>query len=211
MGWWNDHVVPRLTDASLSAAPIDELRVRACDGLAGRVLEIGFGSGLNLPHLPVAVTAVDAVEPSDLGWSRSAERRAGSRVSVTRIGLDGQLIDAADATYDAALATFSLCTIPDAERALAEVRRVLRPEGTFHFLEHGRSPDAGVARWQDRLDGLQGLACGGCHLTRDIPGLVRGAGFGISELEQRYLMPVPGVGKPWAYGYLGVGGPSTST
>ncbi|QIX26706.1 methyltransferase domain-containing protein [Nocardioides sp. JQ2195] len=209
MGWWTDHLVPRLTDVSLSAPEISELRVRVCAGLSGRVLEIGFGSGLNLPHLPGTVDSLDAVEPSDLGWSRSCDRRAGSEVPVERIGLDGQVIDAADASYDAALVTFSLCTIPDVERALSEVRRVLRPGGTLHFLEHGRSPDVGVARWQRRLDPLQGLVCGGCHLTRDIPALVQGAGFTMEEVEERHLIRVPAVGKPWAYGFLGRGRLST--
>lgn len=202
-------MVPRLTDASLSAPEIGALRARACSGLSGRVLEVGFGSGLNLPHLPDAVVAVDAVEPSDLGWARSAERRESSRVPVSRIGLTGETVDAPSATYDSALVTFSLCTIPEVEKALAEVHRVLRPEGHLHFLEHGHSPDAGVARWQRRLDSVQGLACGGCHLTRDIPGLVRDAGFRVVELEERYLLPVPGVGRPWAYGFLGVAEPST--
>lgn len=202
-------MVPRLTDLSLSAPEIGALRVRACQGLSGRVLEIGFGSGLNLPHLPDAVVSVDAVEPSDLGWSRSVTRRESSRVPVTRVGLDGQSLDAPEASYDAVLVTFSLCTIPDVEQALTEVRRVLRPDGVLRFLEHGRSPDPDVARWQSRLDRLQGMACGGCHLTRDVPDLVANAGFTVVELDERYLLPVPKLGRPWAYGYLGGAKPST--
>ena len=118
MGWWEDRVVPRLVDVTCGQRPIMELRREVCAGLSGRVIEIGFGSGLNLGALPAAVTQVDAVEPSDLAWARSAERRGESTVPVERIGLDGQRIDADDATYDSALVTFSLCTIPDPALAL---------------------------------------------------------------------------------------------
>jgi SAM-dependent methyltransferase len=202
MGLWTEHVVPRLTDASLSSAEVNRYRVEACAGLKGRVLEIGFGSGLNLPHLPPGVTAVDVVEPNEVAWVRSAQRRRATEIPVQRIGLDGQRIDADDATYDAAVATFVLCTIPDATAALAEVRRVLRPGGTFHFLEHGVAPDPGVVRWQHRLDGLQQRLVGGCHLTRDVPALVAASGLEITDLRREYL-PGPRVIRPWSYGYLG--------
>jgi SAM-dependent methyltransferase len=121
---------------------------------------------------------------------------------VERVGLDGQRVEADDASYDAVLTTFTLCTIPDAAAALTEVRRVLRPGGMFHFLEHGLAPDAPVAAWQRRLDPLQGLVFAGCHLTRDVPALVVDAGLEITLLEQRYL-PGPGIGRPWTYAYLG--------
>ncbi|WP_067429574.1 class I SAM-dependent methyltransferase [Nocardioides jensenii] len=205
MGWWVDHVVPRLTDAGLSTPEISTLRRETCARLAGRVLEVGFGSGLNLPHLPGAVTGVAAVEPSDLGWSRSAHRRETAPIPVERVGLDGQSIDLPDSSVDAALVTFSLCTIPVPDRALRELRRVVRPGGRLHFLEHGLAPDAGVARWQGRLNGLQGRVCGGCQLDRDVPALVGDAGFELLELDQRYL-PGPRVGRPWTYGYRGVAG-----
>jgi SAM-dependent methyltransferase len=162
------------------------------------VLEIGFGSGLNVSAYPAQVTSVDAVEPSDLAWALSAERRSRSPVPVERVGLDGQRLEAEDATYDAALSTFSLCTIPDVETALAEVRRVLRPGGTLHLLEHGLAPDPRVAAWQRRLNGLQGRVAAGCHLTRDVPRLVERAGFTVERLDQAYL-PGPGVGRPWTF------------
>ena len=138
------------------------------------------------------------MEPSDLGWELSAERRSGSSVPVERVGLDGQRLAAADATYDAVLSTFTLCTIPDVETALAEVRRVLRPGGALHVLEHGLAPDPKVAAWQRRLNGLQGRVAAGCHLTRDAPGLVEEAGFTVERLDQAYL-PGPGLGKPWTF------------
>jgi ubiquinone/menaquinone biosynthesis C-methylase UbiE len=202
MGVWAERVVPRLTDVALDNQDIGELRAVACRGLHGRVLEIGFGSGLNLPHFPPEVESVGAVEPSDAGWALSRRRRSRSRVSVERIGLDGQRIDVEDASYDAALATFTLCTIPDAAVALAEVRRVLRPGGLFHFLEHGLAPDATVVTWQHRLEPLQRRVFAGCHLTRDVPALLTDAGLEITLLEQRYL-PGPAISRPWTYAYLG--------
>lgn len=197
MSWWEDHVVPRLVDLSLSQPPVTDHREKVCAGLSGRVLEVGFGSGLNLPTLPAEVAAVDAVEPSGLAWERSAERRRTAAVPVARIGLDGQAIAAPDASYDAALITFSLCTIPDAGRALEEVRRVLRPGAPLHFLEHGLAPDDGVRRWQRRLEPLQRRACGGCHLTRDPVALVEAAGFALTAVSSGYLAPGPV--RPWGH------------
>jgi ubiquinone/menaquinone biosynthesis C-methylase UbiE len=191
MGWWEAHVVPRLVDVTCGQRVIMKMRHDVCRGLNGRVLEIGFGSGLNLDALPAEVDQVDAVEPSDLAWSRSAERRSSSRVPVERVGLDGQRIDAEDATYDSALCTFSLCTIPDPALALAEVRRLLKPGGRLHFVEHGSAPDEGVRRWQRRLEPFQRRVAGGCHLTRDPVALVRDAGFTGGELDAFYLAPGP--------------------
>ncbi len=203
VGWWSERVVPRLADRSLSSRPIMELRRDVCAGLSGRVLEIGFGSGLNVAAYPASVTAVDAVEPSDLSWELSVERRASASMPVDRAGLDGQRLAAADATYDAALSTFTLCTIPDVDAALAELHRVLRPGGELHVLEHGLAPDPKVAGWQHRLAGLQGRVAAGCHLTRDPPALLKGAGFRVERLDQSYL-PGPGVGSPWTFVSLAV-------
>jgi SAM-dependent methyltransferase len=202
MGLWTERVVPRLVERSLSTADVMDLRRVACAGLRGRVLEIGFGSGLNVGLYPPEVTAVDAVEPSDVGWQLSTQRRAAAGVPILRVGLDGQRLDAADASYDAVLSTFTLCTIPDVATALAEVRRVLRPGGRLHFAEHGLSPEPGVARWQRRLDPVQRRVAGGCHLSRDIPALVNAAGLEPNDLQTAYL-PGPKVGRPWTYGFVG--------
>ncbi|MEZ5094902.1 MAG: class I SAM-dependent methyltransferase [Nocardioides sp.] len=155
MGWWAEQALPRLTDASLRGHDVGELRGEACAGLAGRVLELGFGSGLNVRWYPAEVRELHAVEPSDVAWRISAKRRARTRLPIARTGLDGERLAADDASYDAVLTTFTLCTIPDVRAALAEVRRVLQPGGRVHFLEHGLSPDHGVARWQRRLEPLE--------------------------------------------------------
>jgi SAM-dependent methyltransferase len=200
MGWWEERVVPGLVDRALKGREIGELRAEACADLSGTVLELGFGGGLNLRHLPSSVTRLDAVEPSDRGWALSERRRSRHELPVNRVGLDGQRLAAADASYDHVLCTFTLCTIPDPGLALGEVRRVLRPGGTFAFLEHGLAPTPGVARWQRRLDPLQRRLVGGCHLSRDVPALVTASGLVPVDVRAQYL---PGPRTPWTYGYLG--------
>src|SRR3954452_1720406 len=198
MGWWSERVVPRVNDKSLSAKPVMELRHKVCAGLSGRVLELGFGSGLNVDAYPPAVTAVDAVEPSDVGWKLSGERRTGASVPIERVGLNGELLDAPDASYDAVLSTFTLCTIPDVRAALAEEHRVLRPGATAPVLEHGVAPDRRVVAWQHRLEPLQKKVAGGCHLTRDVVGLLTEAGLRPERVEQAYL-PGPAISRPWEF------------
>lgn len=202
MGWWDERVLPRVIERTCGIDEVQPLRERACAGLRGRVLELGFGSGLNIGLYPAAVTEVLAVEPSDLAWRRSAERRERSDVPITRIGLDGQRIEADDDSVDCVLSTFTLCTIPDIGAALGESLRTLRSGGTIHVAEHGLSPDAGVARWQHRLDPLQQRLFGGCHLTRDVRDLLTTAGFGELDIDSDYL-PMPRIGRPWSYGYAG--------
>ena len=195
-------MVPRLVERSLSGEPIDRLRAEACAGLTGRVLEIGFGSGMNTPFYPPELISVAAVEPSDLGWEMSAGRRAAAGIPIERVGLDGQRLEAADAAYHSVLVTFSLCTIPDPAAALAEARRVLLPGGSLHFLEHGLAPTERVRRWQRRMEPFQRRIAGGCHLTRDVPALVEVAGFEVAELRQEYVVG-PAVARPWTYGTVG--------
>lgn len=161
----------------------EPLREQVCSGLSGRVIELGFGSGLNVPYYPATVTSVSAVEPADLGWKLAAGRLAEARVPVERAGLDGQRLPFPENSFDTALSTWTMCTIPDIDAALAELRRVLVPGGTLHFVEHGLSPDPKVQRWQHRLDPLQQKIAGGCHLNRDIATLIRAGGFEIRDLD----------------------------
>jgi ubiquinone/menaquinone biosynthesis C-methylase UbiE len=196
---WDDHVVPRLTDLSLRGHEVGEWRGAACAGLTGRVLELGFGTGLNVRWYPSEVTSVTAIEPSDVGWRMSEKRRARTSVPIERAGLDGQDLDLPDDSHDSVLVTFSLCTIPDPLRALREARRVVRDGGRLHALEHGLAPDEGVRRWQRRLEPLQKAVAGGCHLTRDVPAMVAEAGWEIEEVEQEYA-PGPACSHAWAFG-----------
>jgi SAM-dependent methyltransferase len=186
MGVYGEHVLPRIVNAACGLKAVEPLRRRVCDGLEGDVVEIGFGSGLNVPFYPATVSRVAAVEPADVGWKLADKRLRATSVPVQRAGLDGQSLPFDDNSYDAALSTWTLCTIPDVAGALAEVRRVLKPGGTLHFVEHGLAPDENVRRWQRRLDPLQQRLFGGCHLTRPVVDLLTTAGFTITELDVFY-------------------------
>ena len=200
VGFYREQVLPRLLDRACSNASMASWRARVTEGLEGRVVEIGFGSGLNLEHYPATVDVVLAVEPAAVARRLAVRRIAASRVAVEHVGLDGQSIPLPDDSGDAALSTFTLCSIPDAHRALLELRRVIRPGGRFNFLEHGLAPDPGVVVWQRRLEPLQRRLADGCHLTRDIPAIVADAGFVIERVEQRYAKGP----RPWSWFTAGV-------
>ena len=200
MGIYGERILPRVINAACGMKMVEPLRRRVCEGLEGDVVEIGFGSGLNVPFYPAAVTRVAAVEPADLGWKLADRRVRAASVPVARSGLDGQSLPFEDDSYDAALSTWTLCTVTDAIGALRELRRVIKPGGTLHFLEHGLAPDERVRRWQHRLDPMQKRLFGGCHLTRPIVELLRTAGFTITELDVFYEKGAP---KPMGADSLG--------
>jgi len=193
--FYRKQVVPRLVALTCGAKALAGLRARTAEGLGGRVVEIGFGSGFNVPHYPPEVDEVLAVEPSATAFRMAGRRLGTSPVPVRQVGLDGQALPLDDASCDAALCTFALCTIPDVGVALSEVHRVLRPGGRFHLLEHGLAPDARVEAFQRRVEPLQRRVADGCHLTRDPLALTDAAGFRLEEVDQGY-----GAGpRAWSY------------
>lgn len=205
MGVYRDHVFPRVMNVAMNTGEIRKTRARVCARLEGEVVEIGFGTGHNLPFLPAAVTRLRVVEPSGLGVRMAQERIVGSPVPVEVAGLDGQNLPFEDASADHVLCTWSLCTIPDPVRAVQEARRVLKPGGGFHFAEHGAAPDAAVRKWQDRLNPVQKrLACG-CHLNRDIVAILESGGLRVEQLESYYGKGEP---KPWGAMYEGTAIPA---
>jgi ubiquinone/menaquinone biosynthesis C-methylase UbiE len=193
MGMYGEQVLPRIINVACNLKESVPQRRRVCAGLTGEVLEIGFGSGLNVPFYPAAVTEVAAVEPSDVAWKLASKRLGATTIPVNRAGLDGQSLPFPDDRFDTALSTWTMCTIPDIGAALRELRRVLKPGGRLHFVEHGLAPDEGVRRWQHRLDPLQQRLFGGCHLNRPTAELLTGAGFEISELDVYYEKGAPKV------------------
>ena len=199
MGFYERQVVPRLVDLTCGNKVLDGVRARVCADLAGEVLEVGFGSGRNVAHYPPAVTRVLAVDPSLVARRLAAERIAASAVPIEFVGVDGAALAIEDATVDQVLCTWTLCTIPEPARALAEMRRVLRPGGELHFVEHGLAPQPRVARWQHRLTPLQRRLAGGCHLDRPIDALVSAAGFELGECTN-YYAPGP---RAFTYFYEG--------
>ena len=197
MGFYGDRVLPHVINVVMNTKQTRAMRERVCADLKGQVLEIGFGTGHNLPYLPAGVTRLLAVEPSGRSVELARERIAASPIEVEVVGLDGQRLPVEDESIDAVLCTWSLCTIPDGIAAVREARRVLRPGGRFHFIEHGAAPDTKVRRWQDRLNPLQNRIGGGCNLNRDIAGIIEAGGLSITKLDRYY-----NAGEPKAFGAM---------
>ena len=200
MDFYQEQILPRIINITCGIKQAQRLRRRVCDGLTGDVVEIGFGSGHNVPFYPDTVAQVAAVEPADLGWRLASSRLRASGVPVRRSGLDGQSLPFPDDRFDAALSTWTLCTIPHPVMALNELRRVLKPGAALHFVEHGLAPDENVRRWQHRLEPVQKRVFGGCHLTRPVVDLLTAAGFTITEADVFYEPRSP---KPMAAFTLG--------
>ena len=200
MSYYGEKVLPRIQNKVMDNEKMHETRERVCRGLHGQIVEIGFGTGLNASHYPEAVTTVLAIEPSDTCMHLAEPRLTAMSATVERAGLDGERLDLPSEQYDAVLSTWTLCTIPDLDAALGEVRRVLKPGGSLHFVEHGHAPDEKVARWQARFEPLNKRVLGGCHLTRRISDSIERAGFAIEQLDTYYAKGDP---KPFGYTYEG--------
>jgi ubiquinone/menaquinone biosynthesis C-methylase UbiE len=199
--FYNERVFPRLLDFTMGSAAIDELRNALLETITGHVLEIGFGTGRNLPFYPPTITSLTAVD-----CNPGVQRRARQRIRRVRFPVDVRSGDCEhlpmkDATFDCAVSTFTLCSVRDLPRALAEIRRVLKPQGRLFFAEHGLSPDAAVAKWQHRATPVQKVIGAGCHLNRDIGAAIRDNGFRFSRIENFYLDGAPRVA---GYMYQGV-------
>lgn len=186
MGIYERSVLPRIIDKLLSSDELSRLRQEVCRGLSGTVLEIGFGSGLNVPHLPSTVDRLIAIDPATVGRQLAAARIERRGVHVDYLGLDGTDVDLPDESVDHVLCTMTLCTIPDVRKALSEVQRVLKEGGTFAFLEHGRAPDSKVQARQHRLTPIQKRLFGGCHLDRDPIELIATSGMALESSSARY-------------------------
>ena len=205
---YRDRVYPAIVRALGNPVPFRAVRKRLVPRAAGTVLEIGVGPGVNFAHYdPARVTRLYALEPNP-GMVRHARReRAGARLAVAFLDLPGERIPLPDAAVDTVVSTFTLCTIPGVVEALRGVRRVLKPGGQFLFFEHGRSPDPRLRRWQRWSEPLTRCLFEGCHVTRDIPALIEGAGFRVDELETGYLAAFP---RSWTYCFWGTATPLTS-
>lgn len=185
--WYDRHVLPYLIDMACGIRPVARQREKVIPMARGQVLEIGMGTGLNIPFYDkTRVTKVVGVDPALRMHHLADKRIAQAGLNVELIGLSAEKLPVADASFDTVVCTYTLCTIPDPAAALAEMRRVLKPEGKLLFSEHGRAPDAKVARWQTRLQPYWSKLAGGCMLDRDIPLLLKDAGFN-ADTQSRYL------------------------
>jgi SAM-dependent methyltransferase len=200
MSIYRDHVFPRILNTVMNTKETRRIRAQVCEGLAGEVVEIGFGTGHNLPFLPDEVTRLRAVDPMAKGRDLAAGRLAQARCEVEFVGLDGQRLPLPDASADAVLLTWTLCSIEDPVAAVREMRRVLRPGGQVHFVEHGLSPDGRVRTWQHRCNGLEKRLAAGCNLDRDIPALLEQGGLAVRTLDTYYAKGDP---KPLGWTFEG--------
>lgn len=200
MGLYNERILPYLLDLSMGDAILGRYRRAALADVSGEVLEIGFGTGLNLPYYPDPVRQLVTVDPSP-GVHRLAQKRiAASSITVDHHMLSGEALPMGDRTFDSVVSTFTLCTIPQIEKALAEIYRVLKPGGHFFFVEHGLSPEPGIQTWQNRLTPIQKRIAGGCHFNRNIGQLIEQQ-FDQVQIEAAYAEKVP---KVAGYFYTGV-------
>ena len=187
MGLYERHVLPRVINVACSGSDADRQRRRVVPAATGRVLEVGMGPGLNLAHYDTSqVELVWGLEPNTAMRSLADDRIAASGLDVRWLDLPGEEVPLDDASIDTVVLTYTLCTIADWERALNQMRRVLRPGGELLFCEHGEAPDEAVQAWQRRVEPVWKRLAGGCHITRRIPDLLGQGGFGIHELDEGY-------------------------
>jgi len=200
LGFYNRYILPCCLDLACGVGPIEKQRAKIIPRAKGHVLEIGIGSGLNLPHYDAAkVSSLTGIDPDEHIWRRGEARRQHVDFPIKKLGLSGEAIPLETASVDTVVVTYSLCTIADPIAALKEMRRVLKPRGEILFCEHGRAPDQKIALWQSRIDPVWKRLAGGCHSGRDIPALLKMAGLKTLSLDEMYI-PGP---KVLSYNYWG--------
>jgi len=199
MGIYNRLIIPRLIDLAMRNDQLTGYRKEVIQQARGAVLEIGVGSGVNLPLYGEPISSVIAVDPSAELLQLATSRASTALVPVSLVQASAEQLSFADAAFDTVVMTWTLCSIPNPVVALREVRRVLKPEGRLAFVEHGLSPQPGVVRWQRWLTPFWCRMSGGCHLDRDMEQLIRAAGFQIGSLDTGYMKGP----KPWTYMYQG--------
>ena len=199
MGFYESKILPRLIERGMQVTPFPKERERLIPRAHGRVLEVGIGSGLNLPYY-AGVESVTGVDPSEELGEMAQARAAEVDFPVDHRPVSGESLPLDDASFDCAVITWTLCTIPDPDAALREVWRVLKPDGDLLFVEHGLSPDPGVQKWQHRVNRIWPKFTGGCNLNRKIDDIIAGAGFRIDDMDAGYR---PGALKISTYFYHG--------
>lgn len=203
MGLYGRYVLPHLINLAMQNKAATAERARYVPLAGGRVLEVGAGSALNLPFYGGDVEQLVALEPSRELWELGRKRRAAARFPIEFIPASAEAIPARDGTFDTVVLTWTLCTVAEPEKALAEIARVLRPTGRLIFVEHGRAPDQNIAAWQDRFNPLWRPIAGGCNMNRAADALIEGHGFAITQIEEGY---VPGP-RILSYLYRGIAAP----
>lgn len=201
MSVYSRHVFPHLLDWVMSQPAFTQAREELLAEVTGDVLEIGFGTGLNIDHYPTSVNSLTTVDVNPGVHQLAKKRLERARMPVKFALISGENLPMDDASFDAVVSTWTLCSIPDVESALLEIRRVLKPEGRFYFVEHGLSPDPGIAKWQHRLTPVQKIIADGCHLDRDHLKLIANAGMKVVEKKQFLAQGLPAIG---AFMTLGV-------
>ena len=206
MGFYAKHILPRALDFACSMKPVLEQREKVVPLAEGQVLEVGIGTGLNLPYYDATkVERVIGLDPAEEMLVRARKRAAGMPFAVEHLALEGERIPLEAGSIDTVLVTYTLCTIPDVLTALDGMRRVLKPTGRLIFCEHGMAPDARVLRWQKRINPLWSKLLGGCTLDRDVPSLLKQSGFAFDTIESAYLDGGPAIAS---FNYWGTARPT---
>jgi ubiquinone/menaquinone biosynthesis C-methylase UbiE len=199
MGFYNKLVLPRLINLAMRNSRLASFRQQTIGAARGLVLEVGVGSGLNLPLYRSAVDRVCGIDPSRELLCRASKRFSDARIPVSLVRASAEQLPFGDTAFDTLVMTWTLCSIPNPVEALTEMRRVLKPGGRLLFVEHGLSPEPRIIRWQRRLTPYWKQIGGGCHLDRKIDDLIRAAGFRVDTLETGYMKGP----KPWTFMYQG--------